>query len=245
MTLSFIVPAYNEEKYISKCLQSLLNQKGISSFEVIVVDNNSNDATSEIVQRDFPLARLIHEPRQGMTKARNRGAKEAQGNILAFIDADSMIPDHWAKTALSYFSQDPRLVGISGPSRFYDLPMRYKFIEFVNFKILYPVIGEFLLKSVLKKGALWNGADIAVRKDAFERAGGFSEEIIMYGEDLDLARKLMKQGKVRFIQNMWVWSSARRLLKGNPIAEGFRYLFQYSWFFLTGKSKETSYKEIR
>lgn len=245
MIVSFIIPAYNEEKYIAKCLESLINQKEPPSYEVIVVDNNSKDSTAEIVAKNFPSVRLVREARQGMTKARNRGAREAKGDILVFIDADSMAPEHWLQKMTGYFAKNPRLAGISGPSKFYDLPKRYKFVEFINFRIIYPLIGEFFLKNILRRGALWNGAIIAARRNSFEKVGGFSEEIVFYGEDADLAEKLMKEGEIAFRQDLWVWSSARRLLKGNPALEGFRYLLQYVRFFLTRKSKEKTYKEIR
>lgn len=242
--ISFIIPAYNEEKYIVNCVRSLLAQKNVPSFEVIVVDNNSKDATAEIVQA-FPV-RLVHEVEQGLTKARNRGAKEAKGDLFVFVDADTMLPEDWSEKMLSYFSKDPQLVGVSGPSRFYDLPVRYKIVgEFMNFQIVFPLIGEFLLKTVLRRGALWNGAVMAVKKESFERVGGFDRGIIFYGEDADLARKLLKVGHIKFVQDLWVLTSARRFLKGNVWKEGIMYVLPYVWFMFTQKSLGKSYKAIR
>ncbi|MBI2113052.1 MAG: glycosyltransferase family 2 protein [Candidatus Wildermuthbacteria bacterium] len=243
--ISVIIPAYNEEKYIGKCLQSLASQKTAVPFEVIVVDNNSKDATSQIVARDFSSFRLVKETQQGMTKARNRGAREAKGDIFAFLDADCMAPPLWIENISIRFSKNPNLLGVSGPSNFYDLPWQYKWVEFVAFKIVFPFIGEFLLKTILRKGALWNGANIAVRKDIFEKVGGFAEHIVFYGEDADLAKKFMQQGKTAFARETWVYTSARRLLKGNPAKEGLAYFLQYAWFLVTNKSRATSYKEVR
>ncbi len=244
MEISFIIIAYNEEKYIEKCVRSVFLQKNLPSFEVIVVDNNSTDNTYKIVREKFPQAKLVKELKQGMTSARNRGAKEAKGDILVFFDADDIIPEHWAEKMLMYFKKHVSCVGISGPSKFYDLPKRYKFVEFIGFKILYPFFGEFLLKTVFKKGVLWNGANIAVKKWAFRKVGGFSEDILFYGEDSDLAERLMKTGPIAFVQDLWVFGSARRLLKGNPILEGFKYISNYMWFFLTKKSRG-KYKAVR
>jgi len=245
MEISFIIIAYNEEKYIEKCVRSVFLQKNLPAFEVIVVDNNSTDNTYKIVQEKFPQAKLVKELKQGMTKARNRGAREAKGDILVFFDADHIAPELWAEKMLMYFKKHPACVGVSGPSKFYDLPKRYKFIEPVTFKIFYPLFGEFFLKTLLKKGALWNGANTAVKKWAFRKVGGFSEDILFYGEDSDLAERLMKVGPIAFVQDLWIFGSARRLLKGNPIREGLRYVFNYAWFFLTKKSKAKSYKSVR
>lgn len=245
MEISFIIIAYNEEKYIEQCLRSVFSQTNLPSFEVIVVDNNSTDRTYEIVRNKFPQAKLVQELQQGMTKARNRGAKEAKGNVLVFFDADDIVPQNYATSMLAYFAKHPKVVGISGPARFYDLPKKYRFVEFVNFKILFPLVGEFFLKTLLQKGALWNGANIAVKKDAFEKTGGFAENIVFYGEDAQLASSLMKQGKISFVQNLWVFSSARRLLKGNPVFEGLRYVWNYVSFLITKESKAKSYKAVR
>lgn len=243
--ISVIVPAYNEEKYITQCVQSLLSQNTRCPFEIIIVDNNSKDATGEIVKRDFPSVRLVQEPRQGVSKARNRGVKEAHGDILAFLDADTMAPPDWIERIQTRFSAHPKLVGMSGPCMFYDLPWYYKWIEFVDFKIIFPLVGELLLKKILKRGALWNGANLAVKRETFEKVGGFAEDIVFYGEDADLARKVVHEGETVFAQEVCVYTSARRLLKGNPVREGFVYIFQYVWFLLTNTSRATAYKEIR
>ncbi len=245
MAISFIIPAYNEEKYIEQCVRSVLEQKTSVPYEVIVVDNNSTDHTAQIVQKNFPSVHLVKEMQQGMTKARNRGAKEAKNDILVFLDSDSMLPQGWLQKAFLYFEKNPKLSGISAPSKFYDLPRGYKFVEFISFKILFPFFGEFLLKIVLKRGALWNGAMIAVRRELFERVGRFNEHIVFYGEDADLAQKMMRQGEIAFLQDLWVFSSARRLLKGNPIIEGIKYIFYYVWFLFTNKSAKKSYEAIR
>lgn len=245
MKISYVIPAYNEEKYIGQCVRSILDQSHAADFEVIVVDNNSKDRTAEIVRTQFPEARLVREARQGMTVARNRGAKESTGDFLVFFDADVVVPLNWEGRMLEHFSRELKLVGLSGPYRFYDLPQKYKFVEFISFRILQPFVGEFLLRKVFKKGALWNGGNLAVKKNIFDRVGGFAEDIVFYGEDSDLARKMIKEGDIAFLQSAWVWSSARRLLKGNPVREGLRYVAEYARFFMTNKSREKSYKEVR
>ena len=244
MKLSFIIPAYNEEKRIEKCVRSILTQRNLPEYEVIVVDNNSDDRTVEIVQKNFPEVRIVKESKQGMTIARNRGAKEAVGDMLVFFDADVIVPPHWIERVIKMFSKNKDLVGISGPFKFNDLPFKYKFVEFIDFQIFYRLV-ELVFNRILKKGSLWVGGNVAVKTEAFWAIGGFNENIVFYGEDIDLPTKLMEHGKVRFIFELWVWSSARRLIEGNPIKEGFRYVLNYIWYLLFNKSRGKSYKEVR
>jgi glycosyltransferase involved in cell wall biosynthesis len=90
--ISVIIPAFNEEKFLGNCLFSLKNQD-FNDFEIIVVDNNSRDKTSKIAKK-FGV-KLVSEKNQGAALARNRGAKEAKGEILAFTDADTILPKNW------------------------------------------------------------------------------------------------------------------------------------------------------
>lgn len=244
MKLSFIIPAYNEEKRIEQCVRSIISQRNLPEYEVIVVDNNSKDRTVEIVQKNFPEVRIVKEPKQGMTIARNRGAKEAAGDMLVFFDADVVVPRHWSERMLSVFAKNPKLVGVSGPYKFYDLPLRYKLIEIMSYRALYPFV-EFVFNRLFGRTALWLGGNIAVRRDVFESVGGFDETIIFYGEDMDLPKKMMQHGTVIFLQDLWVESSARRLLESNSLTEGFRYLFNYIWYLLFNTSRGKSYKEVR
>lgn len=95
MVFSVIVPFLNEEPYIERCIRSLLNQDFDKiGYELIFVDNGSEDRSAEIV-RNFPEVKLVYEKIKNVEIARNRGVGLARGEILAFTDADCTVSPRW------------------------------------------------------------------------------------------------------------------------------------------------------
>jgi glycosyltransferase involved in cell wall biosynthesis len=93
--ISVVVPFYNPGHHLERCAVGLLRQSYPSSrYEIIMVDNNSTDRSTEIVQR-YPEVRLLLEPKQGAYAARNRGVAAAEGHIIAFTDADCVPAPDW------------------------------------------------------------------------------------------------------------------------------------------------------
>src|SRR5688500_17107775 len=90
---SVVIPVYNEADSLDLCLSAIAAQT-TQPFEVIVVDNNSTDTTAEIAA-SYPFVRLVYESRQGVVHARNTGFNLAQGDIIARIDADTVIESGW------------------------------------------------------------------------------------------------------------------------------------------------------
>ena len=96
MKLTIIVPAYNEEAYLPSTLDSIqtaaahLCTRSKVDIDMIVVDNNSKDKTAAVAQNKG--ATVVHEPVQSIARARNTGARHAEGDVLVFIDADTIVP---------------------------------------------------------------------------------------------------------------------------------------------------------
>jgi len=122
MNFSIIIPAHNEEKYITRCLKSISALRiPISGFlEVIVVNNASTDHTVAVARAALSGAKIIDEPRKGLTRAYNRGAREACGEILVFIDADVVLPEDHLEKIAKEFGKDAKLVALSGPYIYKD-----------------------------------------------------------------------------------------------------------------------------
>ena len=107
-TISVIIPSYNCDRYIAQAIDSALQQQNCE-YEVIVVDDGSTDRTKEILKPYKNLIRYLRQQNQGVATARNRGIAEAQGELIAFLDADDyFLPDKLAAQA-AIFAKRPNL----------------------------------------------------------------------------------------------------------------------------------------
>jgi glycosyltransferase involved in cell wall biosynthesis len=115
ITVSVIIPAFNASALIAECLDSLTKQT-CPPDEIIVVDNGSTDDTAAVVNT-FSDVRYIPEPTPGVSFARNTGAREASGTILAFIENDCIADDKWIAEAKKIFLSDSNVQGLLGISK--------------------------------------------------------------------------------------------------------------------------------
>lgn len=210
--ISFVVPAYNETKYIGLTLNSILKQRTKNNFEVIVVDNDSTDGTGEFVRKNYPQVKLLVENSRGTSAARNRGAEESCGEFLAFFDADIIIPPEWTEKMLEYFKDDKKMVAVGGPYRHLNLNRWQKFWEQAWYYIgVIPT--RWFFADFLKIGSILMGGNFAVKKNVFNKIGGFDVNFIFYGDDTNLAKRLLKYGSVKFYMDLFVFSSSRRVAR--------------------------------
>jgi len=120
MILSIIICSYNRANYISGVLDSLYQQSaGLDNFEVLVIDNNSTDNTSEVYSQ-WRLARpsgqftFTNEQQQGASFARNKGASMAKGNWLCFMDDDAVATNHYIENIIRHIQTKPEALGFGG-----------------------------------------------------------------------------------------------------------------------------------
>ena len=245
MIFSIIIPAYNEQNYIAKCLKSVRSLKipHRELLEVIVVNNASTDKTEEVAQAVFPEAKIIKEPKKGLTRAYNRGALEAKGEILIFVDADMILPpDHLEKLSREFF-KDPKIVALSGPCFYWDGGKFYEAVLFFTYLFL-AMPAEIILNRWLNIGASIITGNSAVKKEAFDRVGGFNENIF-YGLETEFGTRIRKLGKVRFKHRLVAESSARRFKKEGLFPIIGRYIMDIIWMRLFKKSFPRDYTDIR
>ena len=207
--ISIVIPAYNESTMLPLCLESVVNQDYIGKFEIIVVDNASSDDTPKIVKK-FKSVKLLKETKIGVSYARAKGFEQAKGDIIASTDADTIVPRNW----LSLIAKDLNDSTVSGLVGAYELCNTNTFSKkFVQKMIPFFRAIDYLL------GAHFAGANFVVRKQVYQKVGGFDHSFVT-GEDLDLSYRIRKAGfKLKVTYHIRVKTSARRL------NEGFWYTF--------------------
>ena len=231
MKVSVVIPAYNEEAYIEKTLRAALAQRW-DDFEVIVVDNNSTDATAARV-REFPGVILLAEERQGVQYARERGRAEARGEIIANLDADCVPSPEWIGTAVGYFN-DKNISALSGPYEYHDIAPLFRVATLFLQRVCFTPL-QTLSRPVAGRGAMMMGGNAFIRAAALEKIGGYNTAIPFYGDDTDTANRLSAIGRVVYTKKIMVQSSARRFKRLGAGATIWNYAINYIWVTLFQK----------
>lgn len=211
VSVSVVIPAFNEESHLRACLESIARQT-VQPFEVIVVDNNSTDATAAIA-RSFPFVRLIAEKRQGVVYARDAGFNAANGDVIGRLDADSIVAPDWVETIQKVFNAEPSLDGATGTVLYRGVCFE-RIFNTVDFKIR-----QFMSRRAQPVNEQsMQGVNLAIRKSAWDAVKDSVCHESRHHEDLDLSAHMAHQKqKVIFEPRMVVSSSARRADVGPSI----------------------------
>jgi len=202
--VSVVIPAYNEEKLIERCLKSLVNQTmPRKEYEIIVVDNNSSDKTKEIALKYAD--KVVLETKKGVLYARQKGIEMASSKIILRTDADGYVPKNWVKRGFMNLNKNPDYVAFSG---FY-IPD--------NNKAILKSISKFIINfrktisSIGGKTEWLTGSCSAIRKSAFNKIGGYDFKVDPVIEDQQgIGHRLSKVGKIGFDEKWWAYYSPRR-----------------------------------
>lgn len=182
--VSLVIPAYNEESYLALCLDAIAAQT-VKPYEVLVVDNNSTDATAEIARR-YPFVRLLREPRQGVAFARDRGFNAARGDVIGRLDGDTLLATDWVERTQEVFA-DGTVAAATGKVHYRDMLLARlaSRIDLVARRYMARRLG----REVALQGAnmaLRRSAWLAARKDLCYRPG--------IHEDYDIAIHVNRAG---------------------------------------------------
>lgn len=192
--ISVIVCTYNRSELLGGALHTLCHQTlDTSRYELIVVDNNSTDKTSEVVGefgRRFTNVRYCLEPQLGLSHARNRGWREAGGEYVAYIDDDARAGESWLETALGLFeNKEPAPLCLGGPV----MPF-YSTTKPIWFKEEIRTWGDS--PRYLRVGESFSGSNMIWRRSILEILGGFDVksgvrgDYLSVGEETALFRKI-------------------------------------------------------
>ncbi len=237
MIVSIVIPAHNEEKLIGRCIESILNNTPPELIDIIVVDNASTDKTADIA-RSHPKVTVLEESKKGTNAARDRGWKAAKGDLVTFIDADATLPKDWFLRMTEEFEKNPKLVAVSGPNYYPDLP-------FFSRNMLYYIWSLGGVITSLFTGYVVYGGNVMARRSALERMGGFDTSITFYGDDTDMGQRLSAQGPMKFMPSLYIYTSARRLQEEGILKTCMSYGLNFLSTALFKKAATKTHRDIR
>lgn len=247
MKISFVVPAYNEEKYVGACVESIMRELDKERFvlgtdaEIIVVDNASSDNTGAVA-RKYPGVAVIEETRKGVVRARQAGFVASRGDLVAFIDADATLVPGWLGVVLAQFEHGPRLSALGGYYQYTGVSPIIMPLVWLYYGVVY---ATYLITRILHAGSTLFGGNFVARRSALEKIGGFDTSIEFYGDDTDAAKSLSKVGVVRFSFRFSVTQSPRRFEGQGLFKTAFLYVANYIWVMILGRPFTKRYKDVR
>ncbi len=224
--LSIIIPAFNEEKYLPRLLECIKKQT-YKDYEIIVADANSKDKTRSVAKQYG--CKVV---KGGMPAAgRNKGAKAAKGDILLFLDADSLIDENFLENSLEDFKK--MKLDVAG-------------------SLLYPVSDKIVDKIFMSVFNIWAratqlfypnacGTGIFCRRRLHEKVNGF-DETIKLSEDMDYVKRCGRIGKFRILKNSKVIYSMRRYFIEGRLKVGFKLLLSVFYRLLFGEIRSDVFK---
>lgn len=204
MKISVVVPAYNEERCIGRCIEAIQNQT-ILPHEIIVVNNASTDRTASIA-KSYGVT-VLNEPKKGTTWARNRGFNFATGDVIARTDADTTVYPDWIER-IGYHTKRG-IQALTGPT-YFDSPLLDEKSQIPEsyFKLLKLIFGH----------QMWFGANMVLTKEMWDicKKGPFQDGKKVH-EDTELALIISKHIEIAFKKDVIVKSSLRRM-RDNPFS---------------------------
>lgn len=180
LSISYIVPMFNEEMYIEQCIKSILNNVS-GCDEVIVVDNGSSDNSVSLVKK-YNNVKLLYAPGVNVSCVRNIGAQSAKNEILAFIDADCKLDKSWKLHALDVLSEGK--ISVTGSKVFPSEDSSWIVEAWFSQRCSTPGDVKYI-----------NSGNLLVRKGVFFHVGGFNEHLVT-GEDSEFCWRVRDAGYV-------------------------------------------------
>lgn len=229
MKLSIVIPTFNEQFYLPQLLAALEKQT-FKDFEIIIVDGHSHDKTVLVASKfkeRLPNLKVI-EWELGISRQRNFGARQSSAPYLLFLDADVIPSPDFLKMLLKEVAKRRLDSCIS-----FLRPITRN--PFLKLAVTLGSIFTFNLISPIYKNTI--GADFFVRKEAFEKVGGFDETLVM-AEDNDLLRRLLKAGfSYRVLYKPRILMSLRRFERDGYLRYLLKTLVSMVLIFFLGTQK--------
>ena len=200
--ITLIICTYNREKYIGPLLESIAkNDYPTTDYEVVLVDNNCTDNTRFVCEQ-FAVAypdiafRYVVEPEQGLSAARNKGIKEAKGNIIIYVDDDALVDSNYIRIYAEHFAAHPETMAAGGPIEPLYETQEPSWMSPYTKALLTAWMNYGTQVREYPNGRYPGGGNAAYRKEVFERVGLFNTELgrkgnlLLASEEKDIFDKM-------------------------------------------------------
>lgn len=211
--ISVVIPVYNEEKLIGKCIEALLNNT-VQPYEIIVADGGSTDRTLEILKK-YPEVRVVMNPLKSAAAGRNAGILQAKGSVIAFTDGDCIVDSRWVETIRNAF-ETYDIDGMGGKV----IPAKGR-NEIENYwgNLAWRVIMNFGDEGYEVKERTLNDAFVtancAYRRRLLYQIKGFNKWFANNAEDIDLCWRAINHGaKLRYVPEAAIYAYGVTTVKG-------------------------------
>lgn len=217
VTVSVVIPVKDDAALLERCLRALAAQT-VAPHEIIVVDNDSSDHSGDVARRAGAI--LLGEKRPGIAAASETGYDHAQGDVIARLDADTVVASDWIETLQKAFDGRPDVDAVTGAARFLDGPRILRSSAAVVYLGAYFALAGLALAHV----PLF-GSNFAMRRSAWEQVRGEAHDSDRLHDDFDLSFHLGPWRRIRFLRGLRAEISMRPLYDGRGrlrLARGFR-----------------------
>ncbi len=253
--VSILIVNWNTRDLLRACLKSIFDQTRELSFEIVVIDNASDDDSAEMVRQEFPNVRLIQNiENAGFGRANNQGYHESCGEYILFLNPDTEVLDHAIEKAVAFMKAHPHVWLCGAKSLHPDGTMQVSTAYFPSLGMIWTngvplkiALSMFApLKKIFKTSAVYTndgftmtdasesrrvdyvlGQFMLTRRDVLEKTGVFDESIFMYEEEADLCYRIQQAGgEVWYVPDAVILHHERRSIDQLP--EAFRH--EVDWF---------------
>ena len=190
MKISVIIPTYNRKKTLARAIQSVINQS-LSPFEILIIDDGSNDGTQEWVKENFQSIKYIYQNNRGVSSARNIGIENANGDWVAFLDSD----DEWLSNKLH-----EQVIAIESNPKikfFHTNEIWIRNGVRVNQMKKHKKYGGYIFEKCLDMCRV-SPSSVLIQKEVFDNIGVFDESLRVC-EDYDLWLRITSKYPVVFL----------------------------------------------
>jgi glycosyltransferase involved in cell wall biosynthesis len=204
--VSIVIPVYNRESFLAEAVESALAQEGIRP-QIIVVDDGSTDGTEEMVRREFPQVRYFRQDmNRGPAAARNRGIREATGEIIAFTDDDCLPPQDWLAKLANGYRRYPEVAGVGGgliaPAEILAANHYARYERYICQSVYHAGEDEYCGGFECPAGGT---ANMSYQRTVLLKVNGFDEGFpVAAGEDADLKLRICNMGYKLLYVPIWV-----------------------------------------